>query len=192
MLIPLLLAALSAQAQDGSPEVQVIAPGKPNGQTPATLVIEPAAMFIVACDADGDGRTSRTELDDCVRRSFAAIDTAKTGALGYIAFADWQTRWLGDQGALPSPFEVDRDGDGKITETELLAQFGKLFSRFDKDGDHAVTRPEALTVRTTAADGRGPVTGRRGGKRDSAPRTGERIPGGKPGQGPYLTNGGVR
>lgn len=178
MLLPLLLAL--NPLQDVPPEVQVIAPGKPNGQTPATLVVEPAAMFIVACDVDHDGGTNRAELDDCVRRSFTTIDTAATGSLGYIAYADWQTRWLGDQGALPSPFEVDRDGDNRITVLELQAQFGKLFSRFDKNGDHVVTRAEALTIRTTAADGKGPIGGQRGGARKGSPRQAERIPGGKP------------
>ena len=179
MLLALLLAALTPQ-QDTTPDVLVLGPGKPNGQTPATLVVEPAAMFIVACDTDGDGWTRRAELDACIARGFAAIDAANTGALGYIAYGDWQRRWLGDQGALPSPFEVDRDGDNRITLTELQSQFSKLFSRYDKDGDSAVSRAEALTIRATAVDAKGPVGGRKPDrdKRDTRPR--ERVPGGKP------------
>lgn len=176
MLLPLLLLAA---LQDASPEVRVTGPGRPNGQTPATLVVEPAAMFIVACDTDGDGRTSLGELDGCIQRSFAAADASGSGTLGYIAYADWQTRWLGDQGALPSPFEVDRDGDNRITLPELQQQFSKLFSRFDKNGDRFVTRAEALTVRTTAADSRGPTGPGRGKRGKERPRA-ERIPGGKP------------
>lgn len=179
MLLALLLAGLAAQ-QDATPEVRVLGPGRPNGQTPATLVVEPAAMFIVACDADGNGRTSRTELDACVAESFAAIDTGKTGALGYIVYGDWQRRWLGDQGALPSPFEVDRDGDNRITLAELQSQFSKLFSRYDKDGDSAVTRTEALTIRATAADAKGPLGGRRPNRDSNSDRTRERVPGGQP------------
>lgn len=177
MLLALLLAGL-ASLQDAGPEVRVTGPGRPNGQTPATLVVEPAAMFIVACDADGDGRTSRAELNACIARSFAAIDAGSTGTLGYIAYGDWQRRWLGDQGALPSPFEVDRNGDNRITLDELQAQFSKLFSRYDRDGDSAVTRAEALTIRAVAADAKGPVGGRKPDRDKDARR--ERVPGGKP------------
>jgi len=170
MILPLLLLTILAQ------DVVVTGPGRANAQTPATMVLEPAAMFIVACDGDGDARTTRAELQACIARTLGK-DPAP---MGYLAYADWQQRWLGDQGALPSPFEVDRDGDGRITPAEIQAQFGKLFNRYDKDGDSAVTRAEALTIRATAAGAKGPTDarGRRGGKPDR-PR-GERVPGGTP------------
>lgn len=163
----MLLAALLLQA---SPEVRVLGPGRPNGQTPATMVVEPAAMLVVACDGNGDGRTTRIELDDCVERSFTKSAPAAGATLGYIAYGDWQRTWLGDQGALPSPLEVDRNGDDRITLDELQAQFAKLFARYDQNTDGAVTRAEALTVRATAANGRD----------KPAPRRAERIPGGRP------------
>ena len=126
-------------------------------------------LLIVACDADGDGATTRKELDDCVRASFVKSAGPADATMGYIGYADWQVKWLGDQGALPSPFEVDRNGDNRISLDELQAQFAKLFARFDKNGDGGVTRAEALTVRATAASGRDrPPNGR--------PR-GERVPG---------------
>jgi hypothetical protein len=121
-----LLIVLAAQT---GPEVRVIAPAKPNEQVPATLTVEPAAMLIVACDADADGRTARAELESCLARSFGER------TVGYLDFADWQRKWLGDQGALPSPFEVDRSADDRI------------FNRLDKDADGGVTRSEALTLR---------------------------------------------
>ena len=163
MLLALILAAQSAPSAD----VRVVGPGRPNGQTPATLVVEPAAMLIVACDADADGRTSRTELQQCLARTLPAE------AIGYLAYADWQKSWLGDQGALPGPFEIDRDGDSRITPAEVQAQFGKLFSRYDKDGDAAITRAEALTIRAM------PAGGRNGSRRDER-IPGERVPGGQP------------
>lgn len=148
-------------------EVRVVGPGKPNAATPATLVVEPAAMLIVACDTDTDGRTTRTELDRCIQRSFPVGADVK---LGYIAYGAWQQTWLGDQGALPSPLEVDRDGDDRVSLDELQGQFSRLFGRYDKNGDSAVTRAEALTIRATAA-------GDRDGPR---PRRPERVPGGRP------------
>ncbi|MBB4154859.1 hypothetical protein GGQ80_002775 [Sphingomonas jinjuensis] len=181
--LPLLLAMAMPQQQTPPPEPDVVVtgPAKANQLTPATLVVEPAAMFIVACDGDGDGRTTRAELTACIARTYAAADRANAGSIGYIAYADWQVRWLGSQGALPSPFEVDRDGDNRITADELQRQFSKLFSRYDRDGDSAVTRNEALTIRAVAADDKGPVTPQSypKGKRPPPPK-GERVPGGQP------------
>jgi hypothetical protein len=119
-------------------------------QPPATLVVEPVAMAIAAFDSDGDGRTSRAELTAGVARSFAAIDATHSGSLGYIAFADWSTRWLGDPNALPSPFEVDTDGDNRITLGELQAAMARVFARLDADKDGFVTRKECLTIRSMA------------------------------------------
>ena len=134
MILPLLLQALPAPAQ-------------PPQQPPATMVVEPIAMAIVGWDADGDGRTSRAELTAGVRRSFAAVGGTETAPLGYLAFADWAERWLGDRNALPSPFEVDADGDGKVSLAELQAALARIFARLDRNNDGFVTRAEALTIR---------------------------------------------
>lgn len=128
MLLPLLLQAL---------------PAAPPAQPPATMVVEPVAMAIVAWDTDGDGRTSRAELTAGVRRSYPAV-------AGYLGFADWAERWLGDRNALPSPFEVDTDGDNKITPGELDAALTRIFVRLDRNRDGYVTRAEALTIRANS------------------------------------------
>ncbi|MCP3735824.1 EF-hand domain-containing protein [Sphingomonas sp. RP10(2022)] len=142
MLLPLLL-------QTAAPLPAGAVPAAP-GQPPATLVVAPVAMAIAAFDANGDGRTTRAELEAGVARSFAAIDTGGSGSLGYIAFADWAERWLGDRNALPSPFEVDTDGDNRITLAELQAAFARVFARLDVDKDGSVTRKEVLTIRAMA------------------------------------------
>ena len=189
MILPrLLLPAallLAAAPQDGTPDIQVTGPGKPNAQTPATLVVEPAAMFVASCDDDHDGFTRRAELDACIARTLAGRgdagnDGGAARGMGYLAYADWALRWLGDRTALPSPFEIDRDGDDRITLAELQAQFSRLFSRYDRDGDGAVSRAEALTIRAAPADGKRERErdGSRPGKRDRP--KGERIPGGQP------------
>ena len=159
-MIPALLLLLQAAAPPADTDILVTAPPKPFAQTPATMMIEPVAMMIAACDADGDGETQRSEMVECVRRSYEAVDTAKKGSIGYFQFADWAEKWLGDRNALPSPFDVDRDGDNRITLDELQAHFAKLFSRFDRDRNGAISRPETLTVRTTPADGNGPTAPR--------------------------------
>ena len=120
-------------------------------------------MLIATFDSDGDGRVSKMELEAGVKRSFEAIDTAKAGTLGYIGFADWAERYLGDRNALPSPFETDSDGDNRISLTELQAKLASFFTRFDRDKDGAVTRAELLTIRARAYGEDGP--GNRDGKR---------------------------
>lgn len=121
-----------------------------------TMMVEPAAMMIVACDSDGDARVTRAELDACVARSFAAIDTAQAGSIGYIAFGDWAERYLGDRNALPSPFEVDSDHDDRITLAELQADLARIFARLDANHDGVVTRAECLTIRAAPfGEGRG-------------------------------------
>lgn len=173
ILAALLAIAASASAQDSRTIVPVPLGSKgappiataPTGQPPATIVAEPVAMMIAACDADNDGTTTRAELTQCVARSFAAIDTAHSGSLGYIGYSDWALKWLGDRNALPSPFTVDADGDNRITLAELQDQFTTLFKRFDVDKDGALTRAELLTIRASPSDGPD-----NHGKRGKAPR----------------------
>lgn len=104
-------------------------------------------MAIAAFDADGDGKVTRAELDAGVRRTFLATPGAASGSLGYIGFADWAERWLGDRNALPSPYETDADGDNRITLAELEAKFAEIFARLDRDRDGTLTRAELLTIR---------------------------------------------
>jgi hypothetical protein len=142
LILALLLQAAAAPAPATPP------PGP--AQPPATMAYEPAAMLIATFDADGDARVTRAELDAGMRRSFTAIDTAKAGTLGYISFADWAERYLGDRNALPSPFEVDSNGDNRISLPELHAKLAEFFTRFDRDKDNVVARAELLTIRARA------------------------------------------
>lgn len=176
ILMSLQAAALPPQSEAPPIVVKGPLPGTP--QTPATMVVEPVAMMIASFDADGDALVDRSELLGGVSASFAAIDTAKTGSLRYIAFADWAERFLGDRNALPSPFEVDRDSDDRITLEELQDQFARLFARYDRDGSKTISRAELVTYRTAPVDAKGPTgaPGRRGGK---APPPAQRTPGTK-------------
>ncbi len=137
-------------------------------QQPATapapiplMIAEPVAMAIATFDADQDGIVTRAEFDAGVRRSFE-LSAKGQPAMGYIAFGDWSERWLGNRNALPSPFEVDADGDNRITLTELQARFDLFFIRFDADKDGALRRSELLTVRTLPQPGARPDDGAKG------------------------------
>lgn len=144
-MIPVLVLALAMQAPAAVPP-----PPAPPRQPGATIVAEPVAMFIAACDANGDGRTTRAELAACVARTFADADPGHAGSIGYIGYSDWAQKWLGDRNALPSPYGVDANADDRITLDELQAQFAIAFDRFDLDRDGAVTRAELVTIRSAA------------------------------------------
>lgn len=157
-------------AAPATAQVAPVAPGG-RGQPVSTIVAEPAAMLIATCDSDGDGRTTRAELDACLARSFAAADIdsagAHAGSIGYIGYADWSLKWLGDRNVLPSPFTVDADNDNRITLAELQARFAAILSRFDADKDGAATRAELLTIKSGA--GAEPRGGKRGRGRRAPP-----------------------
>jgi len=154
----LLLMLAAAAVQAARP------PQAPDGQAqpPATMVAEPVAMALAGFDSDEGGRTTRAEMEAGVRRSFQLVDTAHTGKLRYIDFAEWSLRWLGDRNALPSPFDVDRDGDDAVSLEELQAWFAATFDRLDKDHDGILTRAELLTIRATTGGGPGGGRGRPG------------------------------
>ena len=125
----------------------VVPAAPPRDQPPnATIAAEPVALFIAACDGNADALVVASELTACVTRSFTSVDRSGAGVIGYIQFADWAERWLGDRNALPSPFETDGDGDNRLTLDEVLAQFGKTFTRFDRDKDGTLKRSELLTL----------------------------------------------
>lgn len=156
MRFPLLLAAFIATPALAQDRV-AIPTGSGNGANPIgistraqpapTVIVEPVAMMIAAFDADGDARVTRAEFDAGLRHSFDSIDAAKSGSIGYIAFSDWSERWLGDRNTLPSPFEVDRDGDNRITYAELAERFDLFFTRFDANKDGVIVRRELVTIR---------------------------------------------
>lgn len=146
MLPLLLLLQTPAAPPPGAPPVPSNAPA------PATVMAEPLALLIAAADADGDARTSRAELSASLARSFAAFARGQAD-IGYLAFADWAKRELGSPTALPSPFEVDRDGDNRITLAELQGRLAAVFDRLDTDKDGHLSRAELLSIRVTGPGG---------------------------------------
>jgi hypothetical protein len=143
-----LLLALSLQPPPPEP-VQIRPGATPEGTSavPISEVAEPLGLAFASFDADHDGRTSRSELDASIARTFAAADTNGDRHLGYIEYSGWATTWLGSATALPGPFAIDTDGDNRLSREEMQAEFGREFDRLDKDRDGAVTHAELLTVR---------------------------------------------
>lgn len=140
LLLAGLIAATPALAQKAPPA------GTPNqpAQPPATIVAEPVAMMIAAFDSNGDALVTRAEFDAGLRHSWEGMPAS----VSYIGYSDWAERWLGNRSALPDPFEIDRDGDNRITFDELALRFDLFFTRFDTNKDGTLTRSELLTLRT--------------------------------------------
>jgi hypothetical protein len=132
-LLPLFLAALFVTPAAAQTVPAVPPAGTPPPQPAANLIAEPVALMIAAFDSDGDARVTRAEFDAGLRHSFESADSDHKGSLSYIGFSDWAERWLGNRNALPSPFEVDTDGDNRITFAELAALFVVFFARFDNN-----------------------------------------------------------
>jgi hypothetical protein len=159
-----ILAILLAAQQAPAPEIRA----EPYRPASATIMVEPVAMMLAGFDSDGDGRITEAEASAGVAKSFAAFANGAQD-MGYIAFADWAERWLGDRNAVPSPFEIDRNGDNRITLDELQARMSAIFARFDADKDHVLSHKELLTIRGSAmgdrpfGDREG-MGGRRGGR----------------------------
>ncbi|WP_326525125.1 EF-hand domain-containing protein [Sphingomonas sp.] len=143
MILALLLAAQS-QVAPAEPKPEPYRPA------PATIVAEPVALFIAAADRDRDGRTSLAEFRQAVVETTSADPPWRErgdAGIGYIQYSDWALRWLGDRNAVPTPFEIDRNGDNRVTFQEFSNRMEAIFARFDADKDGAVSRAELLTVR---------------------------------------------
>lgn len=156
-MILLALAALAAQQQPVTPPTVLTRP-LPGAEPIPLMIAEPVAMAIAAFDADSDAVVTRAEFDAGVRKSFEAVAKGQS-SIGYINFGDWSERWLGNRNALPSPFEVDQDGDNRISLAELQGRFELFFTRFDRDKNGAIARSELLTTRPQPQPGARPADG---------------------------------
>lgn len=148
----LALALALAAAQDATPPGVAVRQPQPGAEPIPLMIAEPVAMAIAAFDRDGDAAVTRAEFTAGVAQSFALVARDQP-AIGYIGFGDWADRWLGNRNALPSPFEVDQDGDNRISLPELQARFALFFDRFDRDRDGVLKRAELLTVRQMVRPG---------------------------------------
>jgi len=124
--------------------------------SPPTISATPFALAVAGFDRDGDLRVTRAEYDAHVRSSFARGDADGNGLISLIELSAWAQATLGNVGALPGPFDFDKDGDDKISSAEFAAYFTRRFGELDKDRDEALVRSELLVlVDTPFRDRRG-------------------------------------
>jgi hypothetical protein len=147
MLFPLLLALSTAQPADPPVAIRPVEGRAGERRVPLTETAEPLGLLVAGLDADRDGATARAEFAAGLGDSFAAADANGDGQHGYIEYAAWATRWLGSQNALPGPYQIDTDGDDRISRDEFLAEYARQFDRLDANRDGALSRAELLVVR---------------------------------------------
>lgn len=85
-------------------------------------------------DADGDGRVIQEEVDAFRAAQVGAADVSGDGALSIEEF-DTIYRALTRSRMVDLFQDIDADGDGAITDTELDARIGGVVARMDRDGD---------------------------------------------------------
>lgn len=145
LLIPLLAMTAVADAKK---------PPEPTQPTRPTLSATPVAVMIAGFDGDGDARVTRAEFDAGVARSFKAGDRNGDGLISLLELGPWSETWLGNAYALPGQFDLDSDGDDKVSPEEFRAEFGRRFDALDKDRDGVLVRSELIVLTMPRLDPR--------------------------------------
>lgn len=151
LLIPLLALATMADAKK-EPE--------PTQPTRPTLSATPVAVMIAGFDSDGDTRVTRAEFDAGVERSFKSGDRNGDGLISLLELGPWSEAWLGNAYALPGQYDLDGDGDDKISPAEFRTEFAKRFDAMDKDRDGVLARSELIVLTMPRLDPRGERRGK--------------------------------
>lgn len=160
-----LWSSAAAAAPDCRKDERVYRPGPP------TIAATPVALAIAGFDRDGDLRVTRAEYDGQVKSSFARGDKDGNGLISLIELSAWAEATLGNAGALPGPFDFDKDGDDKVSGVEFAAEFSTRFAALDKDKDEILLRSELLMLVDT------PFRDRRGRNRCEPSQKESRAPG---------------
>ncbi len=89
-------------------------------------------------DTNGDGSISQDEINVAIDARFTAFDADKNGSL---SLEEFEALWAD----ITKPMAVrtfqflDPNGDAAISKSELNDRFGNVVSRFDKNGDGALS-----------------------------------------------------
>lgn len=135
-------AATAAQKRNEPPSYQ---------PPPPTIVATPLTVAIAGFDRDGDMIVSRAEFEGGVAQAFGHADADRDGRVSLIELAGWAEAALGNRGALPGPFDFDRDGNDSISREEFVGLFDARFASLDKNSDKALRRSELVSFATLPA-----------------------------------------
>lgn len=130
----------------------------------------PNAMF-TAMDADGDGAISMREL----RKAVVALKQLDADKDGKITQAEAMGGPPDPEAMIDRVMENDKDGDGKLSKSEVPRHLAQMISGADANGDGSIDRAELTTAMQNArpqlgVPGGGP--GRFGGGFNGDPRPG--------------------
>ncbi len=139
-----LLAALPSQAQD---EMGMGGQGMMGGGP------GPGPMFdLETLDADKDGKVTKAEAAAARTARVTAADANSDGKLSAAEIAAVQMARMSEQAndrAARMVAELDADGDGMLTVSELIVRPmpDRMFDRLDADGDDAISQDELDAMR---------------------------------------------
>jgi Ca2+-binding EF-hand superfamily protein len=112
-----------------------------HGQPPAPQGLPPNALFD-AIDADRDGAISVREL----RKAVVALKQFDADQDGKITRDEAQGGPPNPQAVLRRLMENDKDGDGKLSKSELPRHLASQLKTADTNGDGAIDRAELANV----------------------------------------------
>ena len=106
----------------------------------------PNAMF-TAMDADGDGAISMREL----RKAVVALKQLDADKDGKITQAEATGGPPDPQAMIDRVMENDKDGDGKLSKSEVPRHLAQMIGGADTNGDGSIDRAELTTAMQNAA-----------------------------------------
>jgi hypothetical protein len=94
-----------------------------------------------AFDANQDGTLTQAEVDQARQAKLAEFDRDRNGSL---SLEEYQALWMeAMRERMVDRFQAhDDDGDGMVTAEEFGADYGRIISRLDQNGDGEVTMDE--------------------------------------------------
>lgn len=100
------------------------------------------ANLITRIDTDGNGAITQAEIDAFRAAQLAAADVSKDGALSVDEFETIYQEFVRPR-MVDAFQDLDADGDGAVTTTELDARFGSIVERMDQNDDGALDEDDA-------------------------------------------------
>jgi hypothetical protein len=107
-------------------------PRRPMGVPPPPTDLEMNIRLMLSYDANSDGKVTRDELEQGLRRQFAAVDRNGDGILDQSEVQAENDRRYGANGTGFSPL-IDWNRDGKVDFAEFATTARSVFEEMDKN-----------------------------------------------------------